>query len=106
MKANASPTKLIELPKTTPKATIPLCDPHAVDIPYTDAGADMFVLENACKCPEYSVSMSANKEKRKRHENTENVKFFSQDYLKQIKAINRASLKQNKQPSSFPSKEK
>lgn len=28
MKAKANPTKLIELPRTTPKATIPPCAPH------------------------------------------------------------------------------
>lgn len=34
IKANASPTKLTELPRTTPSATRPPCDPHAFEYPY------------------------------------------------------------------------
>jgi hypothetical protein len=56
MKANASPTRLIELPKTTPSATTPLCELHPVVIYADDVDDDMFD-GNACKCPEYRVSI-------------------------------------------------
>ena len=38
--ANASPTKLIELPSTTPKATKPPSAPHAVPSDPTDMFVD------------------------------------------------------------------
>lgn len=32
MKANARPTRLTELPRTTPNAINPPCEPHVVDV--------------------------------------------------------------------------
>lgn len=51
MKANASPTRLMLLPSTTPKATIPPCDAHVFPADAFDVGGNPWI------CPVYNVSI-------------------------------------------------